>query len=134
MNASAPAFIYTLEPRYVETDQGGRIHHASLVPWLEAARIGYLAHRDIAYAEVEKQGFFLIVRKLDARYLKPIYFGAPVQIHTTVSHLGYASVRFGYDLYQNQSACAYASSELACINTAGKPTALPEFLVQKISS
>jgi acyl-CoA thioester hydrolase len=133
LSPAAPAYIYTLEPRYVETDQGGRIHHGAVVPWLEAARIAYLKQRGIDYAQVEAQNFFLIVRKLDARYLKAIYFGKTVEIHTVITNLGFASVRFSYDLWQANTACAYASTELACISRAGKPTPLPEFLTQKLT-
>ena len=121
-------FVHTINPRYVETDQGGRIHHASFVPWLEEARVAYLQDRGILYQEIETAGFFLVVRGLDIRYKAAVQFGSPVAIETSVTKLGRASVDFGYRLRQGGKICAEAVTELACVGKDGRPTALPETL------
>ena len=128
------AFRHTVQPRYVETDQGGRIHHGALVPWLEEARVAFLAQAGIAYHDVEAKGLFLVVRSLEIRYSAPLHFGAAVTVETCVIRQGRASVDFGYTLTQNGVVCATARTDLACVNRNGKPSALPAQLASHISS
>lgn len=126
-------FNHTLNPRYCETDQGGRIHHASLVPWLEEARVAYLEHVGIHYQDVEAEGFVLVVRGLEIRYKAALQFGAPVRVNTQVSKLGKASVDFMYELFQNEKLCATATTELACVGRDGRPVALPQNLAKQLA-
>ena len=126
------AHQHRIDPRYVETDQGGRVHHSAFVPWLEEARVLYLKACGVPYQDVEDAGFILVVRQLDIRYLAPVQFGTPVDIETRIQKLGGASVDFSYVVKQNGIVCAEAITALACVNRGGKPTRLPHFLVDKI--
>ncbi len=125
-----PGFIFqhVVQPRYAETDQGGRIHHSAYVPWIEEARIGFLHQQGVAYAQVEAAGYFLIVRHIELRYRRPIQFGSAVSIETRIEKQGHASLTFAYTLSQQDVLCAEAHTELACVDRQGKPTVLPENL------
>ena len=44
---------YAVRVQYLDTDQGGVVHHAAYLRWLEAARVELLRERGIDYRRFE---------------------------------------------------------------------------------
>ena len=54
--------------RYAETDRMGFLHHSHYPVYFEQGRTELLRRRGITYREIEDQGFFLVVAKLERKY------------------------------------------------------------------
>lgn len=119
--------------RYAETDQMGVVHHMNYVLYLEVARTNLMRDRGCSYAEIERRGFGLPVRKLDLRYRKSAHYEDEIRVVTWVEKIGAASVTFQSELYRVADGTHLASGfvELACVDLRAairRPVALPDDL------
>ena len=73
-----------IEVRYYETDGQGIVHHANYFQYFELARVQMLKAAGHDYADLERDGYFLVVHKIGCRYLLPAKFGDTLRIMTTV--------------------------------------------------
>lgn len=134
-----PAFEHTLRVRYGETDQMGVVHHANYLLYVEESRTGLMAARGYSYAELERRGWALPVRKCELRFRSPARYEDDLVVHTRVAKLGAASVVFASEIRRPLDGAwiASVSVELACVRKA--PTGLelcplPEELRERLSS
>lgn len=126
-------YATTLRVRYCECDAMGVAHHAAYIPWLEVSRTELLRESGVAYVDLERAGVFLVVTKLDIRYRRPARYDDEVTIVTRVVGGGKARIDHEYEVRRANEAGAFellaeASSTLACVDRAGKPQPLPDWL------
>jgi len=121
--------------RYCECDPMGVAHHASYVPWLEMARTELLRGSGVTYADMESEGIFLVVTKLDLRYKAPARYDDELLVVTRVTKFGRARLDHEYEVWgsdkqngQRTTLHVQATSTLACVDETGRPRALPEWL------
>ena len=127
------AHEHRLRIRYSETDQMGVAHHANYVLYLEESRTELMRQRGCSYAELERRGFGLPVRKLDLRYRAPAVYEDEIVVKTRVGRVGAASVTFESEIHRTADGVHLASGviELACVDLRSaerKPVVLPEEL------
>jgi acyl-CoA thioester hydrolase len=115
--------------RYAECDAMGLLHHAKYLEYLEVARTELLRASGLSYREMEAQGFFFVVAKLEIRYRAPIHYDDVVTIHTQVERVTRTRVDHRYRVILNGVLCTEATSTLACVNREGKPTLMPDNLL-----
>jgi len=110
--------VVRLRVRFGETDLMGIVHHASYVSYMEVARIEWLRRRGVTYADWAAHGVHLPVVELSMRYRAPARFDDELDIHTSLTEVGAASVRFSYSLVRAADAllCTEGSTRLACID------------------
>ena len=124
---------YRVRVRYGETDQMGRVHHASYLHYLEAARIEMLRDLGCPYTEIELQGFLLPVIDLSIKYKGAVLYDDIVSVQTTVRLNGRIRVGFNCQLFVHDAIVSEAIVELACLSKETlRPVALPEFLLLAI--
>ena len=58
----------TLRVRYPEVDAMGYLHHSRFFQYFENGRVELLRSKGHAYADLERQGVFLVVVKVECRY------------------------------------------------------------------
>jgi acyl-CoA thioester hydrolase len=87
-----------------------------------------LRSRGVAYREFEEQGYFLVITKLEVKYRLPIYYDDLVTIRTKVDRTTFVRIDHSYELLREGRLAAEATTTLACVDKAGRPQALPEFL------
>lgn len=130
-------YEHRLKVRYGETDQMGVVHHANHLLYLEEARTEYMTHLGCPYAEVERAGVGLPVRRLEVRYRGPAFYGDELAVEVTLEALRAASMRFGYRVWRVGDGAAVADStvELACVTLADRrPRMLPEELRRRLET
>jgi acyl-CoA thioester hydrolase len=119
---------------YADTDQGGIVHHAAYLRWLEAARIEMLRVRGVNYRDLEvEHGYALPVAKVDVRYQRPATFDDEVEVTCWVGWVGKASIRVDYEVHRSHDAArlVQASTTLACVRTPDmRISSLPDNLRQ----
>jgi len=130
--------------RYCECDPMGVAHHASYAPWMEMARTELLRSAGVTYAQLEHEGVFLVVTKLEVRYRRPIRYDDRVEIACRVVGGSRVKIRHEYELKLIEAGdgrrerledrggqCAVASTELACVSADGRVRELPGWLAPK---
>ncbi len=123
---------HTIEilPRYVETDQGGRIHHSVYPIWMEMGRTELLRANGISYRQLEEEDIYFVVAELNIKYRSGCFYDQKVLLTTTCSKITPAKIEHTYTF---KSLCdgrliAESRTILACINGKGKVQRIPEFM------
>ncbi len=128
-----PPHVLKLRVRYGETDQMGVVHHANYALFVEESRTSLMRDRGCSYAELERRGIGLPVRRFEARYRAPALYEDVLTVTTHVGRIGAASVAFESEITREADGVRIASVmvELACIDLRDRgrgPVPLPEDL------
>lgn len=109
-------FRYAVRVQYVDTDQGGVVHHAAYLRFLEAARVELLRARGIDYRLFEIEvGKALPVTEARVRYKRPARFDDVLSIETWVGVINRAKVRFDSRVWRNEELLCEAEITCACV-------------------
>lgn len=84
------------EVRYAETDQMGVVHHANYLIWLELARTALCEISGHRYADIEKNGLFLMVTGVSLSYREAARYGDTVHVSCWTERVASRALDFGY--------------------------------------
>jgi len=117
-------------PRYCETDQAGVVHHSVFPIYFELGRTELLRANGLAYKDLEKEGFFMVIAELFVKYRRPVYYDEKLELTTECSKITAAKMEHTYKLIRPGIGLLLAegSSILACVDDKGKPKRVPEFM------
>ncbi len=128
-----------LRVRYCECDPQGVVHHAAYVPWLEMGRTELLRDAGLSYANLEHDGVYLVVVKLECSYRRPGHYDDLLEVRTRVVGSSRVKLRHEYEIVRVESGrhgpletpetLMMASSLLACVDETGRPAMMPEWLM-----
>jgi acyl-CoA thioester hydrolase len=121
----------TIRVRYAETDRMGLLHHANYLVYFEQGRTELLRQRGLAYRDLEDQGYFLVVVRLEVRYKAPARYDDLLTLRTTVARTTAVRIDHRYEVLRDGTLLAEGSSTLACVDRDGRLQALPDFLVER---
>ncbi|NVZ18759.1 acyl-CoA thioesterase [Pseudomonas costantinii] len=110
---------------FADTDAGGVMHHAR---YIELAEYGYHAwfrERSMALSRIgSEHGFSMVVRRLTAKYLAPIFLEDEVCIHTCLSSIDRTGLNWETDITKAGKRCLQLSTRMVCLER-GSRTILP---------
>jgi len=133
MLASAPLMV-PLELRviYGDTDQMGVVYYANYLRYFEAGRGAFLRAFDRSYRQIEASGVRMPVVEAHVRYRAPAYYDDLIRVETTLAEVRHASLRFTYAIRRGEEKGPLAEGETlhACLGPSGKPTRVPETVIQ----
>jgi acyl-CoA thioester hydrolase len=116
--------------RYGETDQMAVVHHANYLHYMEDGRTRLMQDLGCSYAELERRGFGLPVRRAQLRFWSGAVYDEELIVRTDVKGMRAASVTFLYEIRRDDgSRVATGEVELACVDLRSperRPCALPE--------
>ncbi|MBM3996180.1 MAG: acyl-CoA thioesterase [Planctomycetes bacterium] len=118
----------TIRVRYAETDQMGLLHHANYLVYFEQGRTELLRAQGYTYRDIESQGFFLVLTKLQVRYRSLAYYDDLLTLRTTVVRTTLVKIEHKYELLRDGVLLAEAETTLGCVDREGKVQVLPENL------
>ncbi|MEN1679405.1 MAG: thioesterase family protein [Planctomycetota bacterium] len=121
-------YEFEIDIRYYETDGQGVVHHANYFKYLELARVEQLRASGYNYADLERDGYLLVVSKISAKFHRPSRFGDTLRIWLRTERARGARVDHSYRLFVGEQLVAEAQSTIACIDRDGRVQRLPEFL------
>ena len=127
------AYSYKHKVQYYETDQMGIVHHSNYIRWFEEARIDFTEKMGMGYHEMEAAGILSPVLSVEASYLRMVYFGDTVTIHTSIKEYNGIKLTVGYEVISDKTSMVHCrgTSKHCFINKEGKPLSLkrecPEF-------
>lgn len=116
--------------RYYETDGQGIVHHANYFQYFELARVQMLKAAGFDYADLEHDGYLLVVHSISCRYLLPAKFGDTLRIETTVERATPARIDHSYKVYRDDILLAEGKSTLACVTRDGQVQRMPAMLYE----
>lgn len=109
-------FVHRVRVGYGDTDQGGVVHHAVYLRWLEEARVELLRARGLNYRSVElDQKLALPVVEAHLRYRNPARFDDELRVETRIGALGPATIRFEYAIFCGEATICEATVRLASV-------------------
>jgi len=118
----------SIRVRYAETDRMGLLHHAQYLVYFESARVELLRAQGLSYRDIEDQGFYLVLTKIEVRYKRPVHFDDLVVVRAIVERTTSVRIDHRYEVLRDGTLVAEGSSTLACVDAQGSPQALPEVL------
>ena len=126
---------FQLRVRYVECDPMGVVHHSSYLPWMEMGRTELLRSVGESYTQLESEGVFLVVTKVEVKYRRPLKYDDLIEIRTKVDGASKVKLHHSYEIVlidrggeASEQVCAVATTELACVGEDGRPKVLPGWL------
>ena len=125
----------TLRVRYSETDQLGTYYNSRALEWFEVGRTELMRSRGIPYTQWEKQGYMLPLVEAHVTYRGRASYDDLLTLDVSLAMVGRASVRFDVKITNAQTGQAVAEGYTihAIVNTAGKPTRPPSWLVERLN-
>ena len=85
-----------------------------------------LREKGRAYRDMEDQGFFLVLAKIELKYKRPARYDDVLTIRTTVSRTTPVRIEHAYKVLRAGELLAEGSSTLACVDKEGRLQALLE--------
>jgi len=146
-NAKLGEFSWPVRVYYEDTDSGGVVYYANYLKFMERARTELL--RSIGYQQdqlKQEQGIIFAVHSANIQYKKPARFNDELNVITSITSLGKASIRFKQSVYLQSPhhtdgagetisvLLSEADIKIACLN-AKKFTAqsIPASIIKKIN-
>lgn len=116
--------------RYAETDRMGLLHHANYLVYFEQARTELLRSQGVSYKDLEDQGYFLVIAKVELKYRSPAHYDDVLTIRTTVTRTSPVRLEHRYEVIRDGVLICEGATTLACVDAEGKLQAMPEWLVK----
>lgn len=136
-------FSWPVRVYYEDTDSGGVVYYANYLKFMERARTELL--RSVGYEQDQLQqelGIIFAVHSANIRYKKPARFNDELNVITSITSLGKASIHFKQSVYLEASHHADATTgllsdaevKIACLNaTKFTPQSIPASIIEKIN-
>lgn len=116
--------------RYSETDAMGYLHHANHINYFEMGRTELLRAQGGNYRQMEEEGFFLVVVRIDCDYKTPAKYDDLLTIRTSVGKQSAARIEFEHTVFRGEELLAQGRTVLACIDKEGQVQRLAGVLPQ----
>lgn len=123
------AYQHQLRVRFAETDAMGIVHHGRYLPYLEEARVEYLRALGHPYTELRAQGVDYAVLEAFVQYRRPLRFDEVVTVSLRSGAATRATFQMAYLLTVDGEVRATAVTVHGCVNAAGRPVRMPQWLL-----
>ena len=146
-NIAGREFSWPVRVYYEDTDSGGVVYYANYLKFMERARTELLRSIGFEQDKIQQElGILFAVVSASIQYKKPARFNDELNVVTSITSLGKASIRFKQSIYIESTHHADGSDEkisgllskadikIACLN-AKKFTAqsIPASITKKIN-
>lgn len=130
---TAAMFRHRLRVAYRDVTAGNHVYHSRYLDWLEVARNEAFREMGCPLLILQEKGIILPVVESRMRHLGFAHYDDEVEIQTTVSRLGGASLELEYRVLRGEEVLLEASTRHAVTDLAEKPTRMPAELKQALS-
>ena len=123
--------------RYAETDRMDVVYHTHDLVWFEIGRTELMRELGCAYGSLEEaNGIYFPLREVGARYHASARYDDLLDVHTVVSSVGGASVRFDYRVLRGEESRLLVTgfTHHAAVGAEGRPRRLPPELRRRLTA
>jgi acyl-CoA thioester hydrolase len=121
MTHTLPIRVY-----YGDTDAGGVVYYATYLRFTEMARTEFLRASGYDIHPHHHEGYYFVVRKVEAEYHAPARLGDLIGIETRVEALGGASMTLAHRIVRGGELLVEARVQLVHVDGTLRPRRLPE--------
>ena len=120
---------------YEDTDAGGVVYHANYLKYAERSRTEMLRKYKIEQ-EVLKNNYCIrfIVKDLFIEYYKAAILDDYLTIKSLIIKISSAKIKMEQEIYRKNTLLAKINITLGSINLEGKPSRLPKFVLNILST
>ena len=118
----------SIRVRYPEVDAMGYLHHSRFFQYFEMGRVELLRHNGFSYAELERDGVFFVVAKVECRYKAPARYDEELTLTTRIARRTHVRIDHAYELRRGDTLLAEATTTVACVGRDGQLRQIPEGL------
>ncbi|RME24087.1 MAG: acyl-CoA thioesterase [Candidatus Zixiibacteriota bacterium] len=115
--------------RYAECDPMNVAHHSAYPVWLEIARTELLRQQGQAYRDLETQGIYFVVARLNIRYRKPAIYDDELTILCEGKPSAGVKIEHVYEVRRGNELLATAETTIVCVDGNGKLRPIPDNLM-----
>ncbi len=119
-------FEAAVRVRYCECDPMNVVHHSVYPIWMEIARTDMLARDGEAYADLEKQGVYFVVARLNLRYRKPAHYDDNLTVRTWITACSRAKMDHAYEIRRGDELIVTAQTTMVCVDKQGNVQVIPD--------
>src|SRR4051812_27838575 len=120
----------TLRVRYPEVDGMGYLHHSRYAQYFEMGRVEMLRANGHSYADLERQGVFFVVAKLECKFKAPARYDDELTLTTRVVRTTHVRFDHAYELRRDKILLAEGATTIACVDRAGELMQIPETIAR----
>jgi acyl-CoA thioester hydrolase len=114
--------------RYPEVDAMGYLHHSRYFQYFEMGRVELLRSLGHRYADLERDGVFFVVVKVECRYKAPARYDEELTLTTRIIKQTHVKIEHTYELKRGETLLAEAATTIACVGRDGQVRQIPEEL------
>ena len=114
--------------RYPECDPMGYLHHSIYLQYFEMGRVESLRANGFSYADLERDGVFFVVTKVEVKFKAPARYDEELTLTTTLAKRTHVRFDHTYALRRGELLLAEAATTIACVGRDGQVRAIPEEL------
>jgi acyl-CoA thioester hydrolase len=105
----------------------GVVYHTNYLVWCEMGRTDLLRRLGATYAELEREGVFLVVSEARISFRAPAVYDDLIRVRTELKKLRSRGVSFAYRIENvaTSAILATAETDLVCVNRERRPRQLP---------
>ena len=123
-------FSHQIKVYYEDTDSGGVVYYANYLKFLERARTEALFSIGFSNKIIKDQlNSLIIVKSCNIEYKKSAYLEDNLIIKSFISSLSKTSFVMDQSIYRDDLLIVDAKIHLVFVNTNGKPTKIPEIVL-----
>ena len=127
---SLASHTHTFRVQYHDTDGQRRVHHANYPVYFEMGRVEMLRDAGVRYRDLEDAGIFLVVTEMHMHFEDAAEFDDLLTLTTDLIEIRKVRLRHRYRIERDGQTVAHGESVIACISHDGRPTRLPEPILQ----
>jgi acyl-CoA thioester hydrolase len=121
--------VITIRVRYPEVDGMGYLHHSRHAQYFEMGRVELLRASGHSYADLERQGVFFVVAKLECKFKAPARYDDELTLTTRVARITHVRIDHTYELRRGPVILAEGATTIACVDRGGELMQIPESIV-----
>ncbi len=106
----------------------GYLHHSRFLQYFEMGRIELLRTRGHNYGDLERDGIFFVVVKVECRYKAPAKYDEELQLTTRIARQTAVRIDHAYELRRGPTLLAEGATTIACVGKEGQLREIPEYL------
>lgn len=106
----------------------GYLHHSRYLQYFEMGRVELLRAAGHTYAELERQGVFFVVAKVEVKYRAPARYDEELTLTTRLLKQTHVRLDHVYELRRGETLLADGATTIACVDRDGQLRQIPEFL------
>lgn len=123
-----------IDVRFYELDPYNHLNHTVYLAYCETARIEEMERRGIGMADLDRQGFRIVVASLAARFLAPARAGDRLEVVTDVVRVRRAGHDWRQRIERDGEVLFEAEIRAAMTGRDGRPVRVPDFVREALTT